>query len=119
MLTLDDVRLAGRVADGSRSRYLDKLNFATNFAFFRDADGLHTRLVSANYWASYGAADVRLWLRLFDADGTVLATWEQPLPSGPGGFSIDSRAGAGAVWIWRRSPASFSSMPSVSPAMTW
>ena len=33
---------------------------------------------------------VRLWLRLFDADGAVLATWEQPLPPGPGGFAIDS-----------------------------
>jgi hypothetical protein len=74
----------------NRSRYLDKLNFATNFAFFRDGDGLHTRLVSANYWAGYGANSVRLWLRLFDADGAVLATWEQALPPGPAGFSIDS-----------------------------
>jgi hypothetical protein len=90
LLTLDDVRLPDSLLT-SRLRYLDKLNFATNFAFFRDADGLHTRLVSANYWAGYGASDVRLWLRLFDADGTVLATWEQILPSGPGGFSIDSR----------------------------
>ena len=90
LLTLDDVRLPESLLT-SRSRYLDKLNFATNFAFFRDADGLHTRLVSANYWASYGASNVRLWLRLFDADGAVLATWEQILPSGPGGFSIDSQ----------------------------
>ena len=90
LLTLDDLRLPDGLLT-NRSRYLDKLNFATNFAFFRDADGLHTRLVSANYWAGYGAANVRLWLRLFDADGTVLATWEQVLPSGPGGFSIDSR----------------------------
>ena len=89
VLTLDEVRLPERLLT-VRSRYLDKLNFATNFAFFRDADGLHSRVVSANYWASYGAADVRLWLRLFDADGAILATWEQALPSGPGGFSIDS-----------------------------
>ena len=40
---------------------------------------------------NYGAGNVRLWLRLFDADGAVLATWEQTLPAGPGGFSIDSR----------------------------
>ncbi len=89
VLTLDDARLPDDLLT-SRSRYLDKLNFATNFAFFRDADGLHTRLVSANYWANYGAAQVRLWLRLFDADGAILATWEQALPPGPGGFSIDS-----------------------------
>ncbi|MDR3534539.1 MAG: hypothetical protein P4L90_28745 [Rhodopila sp.] len=90
VLTLDEARLPEALLS-NRSRYLDKLNFATNFAFFRDADGLSTRLVSANYWASYGAGDVRLWLRLFDADGSILATWEQNLPSGPGGFSIDSR----------------------------
>jgi hypothetical protein len=91
VLTLDDGRLPDDLLT-VRGRYLDKLNFATNFAFFRDADGLSTRLVSANYWATYGAARVRLWLRLFDADGTILATWEQVLASGPGGFSIDSRA---------------------------
>ena len=41
----------------NRRAYLDPLNFATNFVFFRDAEGLHTRLVTANYWAGYGAAD--------------------------------------------------------------
>jgi len=88
--TLDDVRLPDPMLT-TRARYLDKLNFATNYAFFRDADGLSTRVGSANYWANYGAREVRLWLRLFNADGAILATWEQALPSGPGGFSIDSR----------------------------
>ena len=90
VVTLDEARLPGALLTNA-TRYLDKLNFATNFAFFRDADGLSTRLVSANYWAAYGAASVRLWLRLFDADGTELATWEQDLPAGAGGYSIDSR----------------------------
>ena len=90
VLTLDDARLPDALLT-LRGRYLEKLNFATNFAFFRDADGLHTSLVSANYWANYGAAKVRLWLRLFDTEGNALATWEQPLAAGPGGFSIDSR----------------------------
>ena len=71
-------------------KYLDPLNFATNYAFFRDADGLSTRVVTANYWAGYGATAVRFWLRLFDEAGAVLAEWEQPLPSGVGGVSIDS-----------------------------
>src|SRR4051812_17931870 len=91
VLTLDEARLPDALLSVP-GRYLDKLNFATNFAFFRDAGGLSTRLVSANYWASYGARVVRLWLRLFDAGGTALATWEQALPAGPGGFAIDSRA---------------------------
>jgi hypothetical protein len=90
VLTLDDARLPAELLT-NHSRYLDRLNFATNFVFFRDADGLSTRLVSANYWAGYGAGPVRLWLRLFAADGAVLATWEQELPRGPGGFAIDSR----------------------------
>ena len=71
-------------------RYLDRLNFATNYALFREQDGLSTRLVTANYWAGYGAKSVRLWLRLFDAAGTVLAEWEQALPDGPGGVVIES-----------------------------
>jgi hypothetical protein len=90
VVTLDEIRLPEAMVS-VRGRYLDKLNFATNFAFFRDADGLSTRLVSANYWANHGAGPVRLWLRLFGAEGQVLATWEQTLPAGPGGFSIDSR----------------------------
>lgn len=89
--TLDEARLPPAMLTHP-ARYLDKLNFATNFAFFRDADGLSTRLVSANYWAGYGAGAIRLWLRLFAADGTALASWEQPVPAGPGGFSIDSQA---------------------------
>jgi hypothetical protein len=88
--TLDAVKLPDAMLT-NRVRYLDRLNFATNFAFFRDAGGLSTRLVSANYWAGYGARTIRLWLRLFAEDGTVLATWEQELASGVAGFAIDSR----------------------------
>ena len=90
VLTLDEVRLPAELLT-NRGRYLDKQNFATNFAFFRDADGLSTRLVSANYWSGYGGGAIRLWLRLFDADGGALATWQQEVPAGPCGFSIDSR----------------------------
>ncbi len=91
VLTLDEVKLPDALLS-NRGRYLDRLNFATNFVFFRDECGLRTRLVSANYWAGYGGGAIRLWLRLFDAVGSVLATWEQEVPAGPGGFSIDSRA---------------------------
>jgi hypothetical protein len=88
--SLDEVRLPEAMLTVPR-RYLDRLNFATNHVFFRDADGLSTRLVTANYWSGYGASAVRLWLRLFDEYGKVLATWEQPAPSGPGAIAIDSR----------------------------
>jgi hypothetical protein len=88
--TLDVVKLPKALLT-NQTRYLDRLNFATNFVLFRDAGGLSTRLVSANYWAGYGAGAIRLWLRLFDEDGMVLATWEQDLPAGAAGFAIDSR----------------------------
>ena len=91
LITLDEARLPAAMLTNPR-RYLDTLNFATNYAFFRDADGLGTRLVTANYWAGYGATAMRLWLRLFGEAGDVLAEWEQPLPSGPGGVVIDSAA---------------------------
>lgn len=90
VLTLDAARIPAGLLTNPR-RYLDRQNFATNFAFFRDADGLSTRLVTANYWAGYGARSVRLWCRLFGTDGETLATWDEPVVPGPGGIAIDSR----------------------------
>lgn len=96
VLTLDETRLPTTMLTNP-ARYLDRLNFATNYAFFRDTghpggDGLHTRLVTANYWSNYGAGPVRLWLRLFAGDGSILAEWEQPVDPGPAGLAIDSQA---------------------------
>ena len=91
VLTLDRLRLPEPMLTQPRT-YLNRLNFATNFAFFRDDGALSTRLTTANYWNAYGAAGVRLWLRLYDRDGATLATWEQPAPAGAGGIVIDSRA---------------------------
>jgi len=90
LVTLDEARIPPAMLTVP-DRYLDKLNFATNFVFFRDDDRMATRLVSANYWSNHGAGTVRLWLRLFGAAGETLATWEQALPNNGGGFSIDSR----------------------------
>ncbi len=90
IVTLDEIRLPAAMLTNPR-RTLDRLNFATNFAFFRDSDGLSTRLVTANYWSNYGASDVRLWCRLFAGDGSVLASWEQTVAPGPSGIAIDSR----------------------------
>ena len=87
--TLDAARLPDAMLT-NRRRYLDRLNFATNYAFFREAGGLSTRLVTANYWNGYGAGAVRLWLRLFAGDGAVLAEWTEEIPPGAGGIAIDS-----------------------------
>jgi hypothetical protein len=99
VLTLDDIRLPDdRLTNPAR--YLDPLNFATNFAWFRDADvasaggggnRLHTRIATANYWHRYGATDVRLWCILLGEGGDTLAEWDIALPDTPGGITIDSR----------------------------
>lgn len=86
----DDLRLPdGMLSDPTT--YLAPLNFATNFAFLRDSADQRTRIVTANYWAAYGAADPALWLCLFDADGSVLAQWEEPLPAANASVVLDSR----------------------------
>ncbi|WP_284947342.1 hypothetical protein [Acidisoma cladoniae] len=89
ILSLDEARLPAAMLTNTR-RYLDPLNFAMNFAFFRDERGLSSRLVTANYWAGYGATNVRFWLRLYDGAGEVMAEWEAPAPRGPGGIAFDS-----------------------------
>ena len=88
--SLDEMKLPPEMLGRGR-RYLDPLNFATNFAFFRDSGGLHTRLVGANYWSGYGASEVALWLSLFDEHGRQIANWREELPAGPGSIVVDSR----------------------------
>ena len=72
-------------------RYLDPLNFATNFAFFRDQDGHRTTVMTANYWVGYGAKNIRLWCRLIGENGDTLAEWEDALADAVCGVRIDSR----------------------------
>lgn len=94
VVTLDALRLPEDRLTVTK-RYLDPLNFATNFAFFRDVpDGrggrLHTRLATANYWHRYGGANVTLWCLLVDEAGGLIAQWDTVLPDAPGGITIDS-----------------------------
>jgi len=94
IVTLDELRLDENRLTNAKL-YLDPFNFATNFAWFRDApDGrgghLHTRVATANYWHRYGARDVTLWLTLLDETGEMIAEWDQPLPDATAGIVIDS-----------------------------
>ncbi len=89
-LSLDDARLPEHFLVNQHD-YLFNLNFATNFAFFRDEGGRHTRVVTANYWGAYGAKDPFLWCRLFDADGKTLADFEHPLGKPGAVVVLDSR----------------------------
>jgi hypothetical protein len=89
ILSLDSLRLPDRMLS-NRGRYLDNLNFATNFAFFRDADGHHTRLTTVNYWAGYGGKPEAIHFILFAEDGAVIAEWVAPMPAPNGSIVVDS-----------------------------
>ncbi|MGC2412002.1 MAG: ParB/RepB/Spo0J family partition protein [Stellaceae bacterium] len=90
ILSLDAMRIPEARLTNRRT-YLDPLNFATNFALFRDTGTLHTRLVTANYWAAYGSPAVTCWLTLFDGDGAVIAEWAETCGNKGGAIAIDSR----------------------------
>lgn len=87
--TLDDAKLPSSLIT-NRARYLDAVNFATNFAFFRDDDRHGTRLTTANYWSTYGAQTVSFFMRLYDASGSMLAEWHEKVPDNAAGFVLDS-----------------------------
>jgi hypothetical protein len=67
VLSLDAMRIPeARLTN--RRIYLDPLNFATNFALFRDTGTLHTRLVRS-ITGRLRFSEVACWLTLFDGDG--------------------------------------------------
>ena len=78
ILSFDELRLPDERLS-NRRRYLDPLNFATNFSLFRAGNGRRSIVRTANYWSGYGAKEPKLWLILFDGQGHKLAEWEEPL----------------------------------------
>jgi hypothetical protein len=91
MLNVESLRLPADMLT-EPDNYLAGRNFATNFAFFRDQDGYHTRLVTANYWFRYGGDRPRkFWCCLFDEQGKRMATWEQHLHNHEHIIVIDSK----------------------------
>lgn len=91
IFSLDTLKLPGTMLSRPEN-YLDPLNFATNYAFFRDEPNAHTRLVTANYWAARGAVNPTFWCCLFSADGDMLVEWDEPLPPANGVLVLDSQA---------------------------
>ncbi|MEE8438238.1 MAG: hypothetical protein V3S07_01530 [Micropepsaceae bacterium] len=90
-LSFDGIRLPEDMLT-VKQRYLSTLNFATNFAFFRDQDGHHTRLATANYWGIYGSKAGHIWYALFGEDGRELCAWREPLPAPGAPIVVDSKA---------------------------
>lgn len=86
----DDLRLPVEMLS-NRQRYLDPLNFATNFCLFRAGAGRHTALRMVEYWRRYGAAAPKLWLKLFDDRGKALAEWTHE-PARDQAVTIDAEA---------------------------
>ncbi len=89
VFSFDEARLADEFLTNPRN-YLDPLNFATNFVFFREEAGHHTRLVTANYWAGYSPKTVGLWCCMFDKDGKMLAQWNEKLEKSVHTVTLDS-----------------------------
>ncbi|HET9113856.1 MAG TPA: hypothetical protein VFN66_08295 [Burkholderiales bacterium] len=91
VISLDGLRLPDAMLTNTKY-YLDTLNFATNFGFFRDTDGQHTRIVTCDYWSGLGAkTPPRIWCRLFDQSGAVLAQWEDQIVTPGASVIIDSK----------------------------
>ncbi|HYE79424.1 MAG TPA: hypothetical protein VEI97_15675, partial [bacterium] len=87
--SFDALRLPATMLSNPK-RTLDPNNYATNFVFFRSTDDDRMRLVTVNYWAGYGASSLRLWCRLYDTAGQVLAEWEEPVAPGISTTTLDS-----------------------------
>lgn len=88
--SLAELRLPEAMLSQPR-QYLSGLNFATNFAFFRDEDGHHTRITTANYWKRYGAKHVCIYFYLLDGQGKVIAKWNEDIPDSNHVICVDSQ----------------------------
>ncbi|MHB1676546.1 MAG: hypothetical protein ACYCSS_03260 [Sulfuriferula sp.] len=91
VVSLDALRLPDEMLTNPRY-YLDTLNFATNFGFFRDSAGQHSRIVTCDYWSGLGAkTPPRVWCCLFDQSGAVLAQWQDSIATAGASLIIDSK----------------------------
>ena len=89
--SLDALRLPDSMLTNP-ANYLDPLNFATNFGFLRDRPNDHTRIVTSDYWSGLGAKALpRVWCCLLDQAGSVLAQWEDVVPSPGASLVLDSQ----------------------------
>ncbi|MBY0501065.1 MAG: hypothetical protein K2P93_03575 [Alphaproteobacteria bacterium] len=88
--SLKELRLPNEMLTDPKN-YLSDLNFSTNFAFFREEGGWHTRLKSANCWAKYDSQNSKLWAILLDGKGEALAQWTEDISPTVHSIEIDSR----------------------------
>ena len=89
ILTLDGIKIPEHMIL-IKDQYLNRLNWTTNFVWFKEQDGVHTKMVSANCWVKYGSKNVMAYLYLLDHDGNILAKWEEKLSDKLATFTLDS-----------------------------
>ncbi|MFM2129211.1 MAG: hypothetical protein RL477_757, partial [Pseudomonadota bacterium] len=87
--SFDAFRLPKEMLTNARD-YLDPLNFVTNFGILKETADHHTRIMSVNYWGTYGAKDAAMWFALFDEAGRPLAEWIDAMPAAGAAFTVDS-----------------------------
>lgn len=90
IISLDQIRLPDSMLV-NKTQYLNPLNWATNFVWFKEQAGVHTKLVTANYWVKYGAKDVKVYCYLLDQNGKEIKRWVEALPNKLEIFSLDSK----------------------------
>jgi hypothetical protein len=90
VLTLDQLKLPEHMVT-KKDQYLNPLNWATNFIWFKEQHATHTRLVTANYWVKYGGKDVVAYMYLLNAQGQILAHWHEALNNKVELFILDSK----------------------------
>ncbi len=88
--TLDEIRLPDEMI-AKKDQYLNPLNWATNFVWFKECDGIHTKLVTANYWVKYGGKDVVSYMYLLDSEGKLLKSWHEKLEDKVEPFYLSSK----------------------------
>lgn len=87
--TLEAVQLPSEMQ--TVAPYLSGLNFATNFVWMCEKEGVHTRLFTTNYWARYGAQNPMLHAYLFDENGKELVRWVDTFSDTEHAFVLDSK----------------------------
>jgi hypothetical protein len=89
ILTLDEIRIPDHMIL-IKDHYLNRLNWTTNFVWFKEKDGVHTRMVSANCWVKYGSKNIMAYFYLLDHSGKILSQWEEKINNKLAIFTLDS-----------------------------
>ena len=90
IISFDEIKIPDGYITNKR-QYLSPLNFATNFALFREINSLHTRLISTNYWSVYNNGQpITFYFCLFNDAGQIIQEWDETYNTPNQTITIDS-----------------------------